>query len=227
MKAAVLRGIRAILFDAVGTLFRARTSVGEIYRDVASGHGVEADANRLEERFQALAQTHGTPADRAGWRDRVRAVFPAPEEFADFDAFFEEVFTVFESGHGWRLYPETRDVLTRLRQVGFSLGVVTNFDDRVVGVLDHLGIGHLFLTVQTPQSSGYRKPDPRIFRQTSRILDVAPAETLMVGDHAVEDLEGSRAAGMHALLVDRRPNPGRASFIIPDLTPLPERVRHP
>lgn len=218
--------VRAILFDAVGTLFRARTSVGEIYREVAIGHGVEADAQRLEERFQAIAEAHGTPTDRAGWRKLVRAVFPAPEEFADFDAFFEEVFTVFRSGSGWRLYPETRDVLTRLSESGFGLGVVTNFDARIVGVLDDLGVGHLFLTVQTPESSGHRKPDPKIFRRASRILGVPPDETLMVGDDPVGDLEGSRAAGMKGLLVDRRADPGQAVFIIPDLTPLPDLVRH-
>lgn len=222
-----LSAVRAILFDAVGTLFRARTSVGEIYRDIAVGHGVEADAQRLEERFRALAEAHGTPTDRSGWRERVRAVFPASEEFADFDAFFEEVFSVFESGTGWRLYPEARDVLTRLTEGGFSLGVVTNFDDRVVRVLDDLGIGYLFLTVQTPESSGYRKPDPRIFLDASRILSVSVAETLMVGDHPVEDFEGARAAGLQSLLVDRRANPGQARFIIPDLTPLPDLVRHP
>lgn len=227
MRDARLKGVRAIAFDAVGTLFRTRTSVGETYRDIAAGHGVEADAAWLEERFQALAKEHGTPADRPGWRERVRSVFPAPEEFVNFDAFFEEVFTVFESGSGWRLYPETREVLSRLSEGGFSLGVVTNFDDRVVGVLDDLGIGHLFLTVQTPESSGYRKPDPRIFLRAARTLGVQPQETLMVGDHAVEDLEGARSAGMHSLLVDRRPHPGQAAFIIPDLTPLPLLLRRP
>jgi putative hydrolase of the HAD superfamily len=101
---------------------------------------------------------------------------------------------------------------------------VTNFDNRVVEVLSGLGVVHYFDTIQTPQSAGFRKPDPRIFLRAAGALRVAggqgasPGRTLMVGDDPLLDLAGAEAAGMTALLVDRRPGPTRSARVIPDLS---------
>ena len=64
-----------------------------------------------------------------------------------FDEFFEEVFGVFERPDSWRLFPETREVLTMLKDQGFELGIISNFDSRLFSVLRGLGIAQLFDTV--------------------------------------------------------------------------------
>jgi len=211
------RPIRAVLFDAVGTLFRSRGTIGEIYSETARAHGVEASPGELDRRFGAITGSGGMPVDKDGWRSLVAAVFGDTGRFLDYDAFFEDVFAVFRSANGWRLYPETATVLRRLSGDGFRLGVVTNFDNRVLEVLDQLGIGRFFDCVQTPESSGFRKPDPRIFLAAAGSVGTRPEQTLHVGDSPADDLEGARRAGMHGLLVDRRENPPAASFIIHDL----------
>ena len=47
---------QVVFFDAVGTLFGVKGSVGQIYRALASHHGVEADAVRLNQAFFQIFQ---------------------------------------------------------------------------------------------------------------------------------------------------------------------------
>ena len=50
---------------------------------------------------------------------------------------------------------------------------------------------------------GYVKPHRSIFEAALSALDVTPAEAAMVGDSAEDDIEGARALGMQAVLIDR------------------------
>jgi putative hydrolase of the HAD superfamily len=196
--------IQAVLFDAVGTLFRSRGSIGDIYSDAAARHGVVASPQELDQRFESLTPAGGLPTTRSGWREFVAGVFETSPSFQDFEAFFDDVFSVFRSGTGWRLFPETMAVLEQLTAQGMRLGLVTNFDNRVVPLLDDLGISGFFDAVQTAESSPFQKPDPRFFLEAGKSLSVTPANTLVVGDDPVQDLQGGQRAGMQALLVDRR-----------------------
>ena len=67
--------------------------------------------------------------------------------------------------------------------------------------------------VLTSRSHGKTKPHETIFRRMLELLGVDAAEAVMVGDTLEDDVEGARAVGMRALLVDRegrfgpRPSP--------------------
>ena len=68
---------------------------------------------------------------------------------------------------------------------------------------------------------GRTKPHPEIFRRALALLDAEPEDAAMIGDSYEDDIEGARALGMKAFLLDRDgryPNePGR----LPDLLALP------
>ena len=85
--------------------------------------------------------------------------------FEGFDEFFEEVFAVFERPDSWRLFPETREVLTMLKEQGFELGIISNFDSRLFSVMRGLGIAELFDTVTISSLAHAAKPSERIFQQ--------------------------------------------------------------
>jgi putative hydrolase of the HAD superfamily len=53
------------------------------------------------------------------------------------------------------------------------------------------------------RSHGRVKPHPTIFQAALDALGVAPGDAVMVGDSLEEDIEGARALGMRAILVDR------------------------
>jgi putative hydrolase of the HAD superfamily len=55
-------------------------------------------------------------------------------------------------------------------------------------------------------------------------MAVGAAEALHVGDSLRDDYEGARAAGLHALLLDRKNQHGDVAERIASLAELPERV---
>lgn len=66
-----------------------------------------------------------------------------------------------------------------------------------------VGIGRYFQDSFNVMRTGYAKPDVRIFHAAAQALQVAPAQVLHIGDDAQLDAVGARAAGMHAVWLNR------------------------
>ena len=210
--------IRAVLFDAVGTLFHSRGTIGEIYGSVARGYGSTADPVAIEDQFVRRTTAEGIPIEKAGWKSLVRSIFAEFGPFRRFDEFFEEVYEVFRTDRGWDCYPETEGVLGTLQQHEYQLGVVSNFDSRLHGVLRDLGIRDYFDAVVTPDSAGYAKPDSRIFLEATSALGAAPGEALFAGDDIGQDFEAAARAGLSSLLISRdRTKPPEDPSTVADL----------
>jgi len=223
--------LRAVLFDAAGTLIEPAEPVGETYARVFAGHGARIPAWRLEDAFARvmrgappLAFPGEPPArvpdlERRWWRDRVRETLRAADSearLADPDAAFEELFARFARPEAWRLRPGAREALASLRAAGLATAVVSNFDGRLPGILEGLGLGvgarpgsgaappRLLDAVVLPADAGCAKPDPRIFhRALARLGGIEPAAALHVGDDPERDLAGARRAGLRAFDVGR------------------------
>ncbi|MEW6296815.1 MAG: HAD-IA family hydrolase, partial [Thermodesulfobacteriota bacterium] len=230
--------IRAVFFDAAGTLLTVRGSVGEIYARLAREHGKEVEAAALEAGFRrcfpqapAMAFPGAAPEqlpelERQWWRDLVQRVFAALGPFPTFDAYFEALFACFAQPQSWQLYPDAEDTLHRLRRRGLRLGVISNFDSRLFGILEGLGIAHFFDSVVISARAGAAKPDRAIFLQALSALDVRPEEALHVGDSYEADVVGARAAGLVPVFIDRHPrrHAETHSFTIASLAELPAVV---
>ena len=67
-----------------------------------------------------------------------------------------------------------------------------------------MGIASSFDVILSSAEVGYKKPDPRIFRDALTRLGTSPGQTLHVGDSIDNDFRGAQAAGLGALLIDRR-----------------------
>jgi putative hydrolase of the HAD superfamily len=67
------------------------------------------------------------------------------------------------------------------------------------------------------------KPSPTIFMAVLEELGVAPEAAVMVGDSLQDDIEGARALGMRAFLVDREGHTG-VEDAIPTLLALPALI---
>jgi HAD superfamily hydrolase (TIGR01662 family) len=106
-----------------------------------------------------------------------------------------------ELHENFELYEDTAPVLDELRRAGLKLGLLTNSSRDVDAFARHHG-----LDVDAAVGSfhhGKTKPHASIFRAVLELLDVDPADAVMVGDTVEDDIEGARALGMHAILVDR------------------------
>lgn len=227
--------LQAVLFDAGDTLFRVRGSVGEVYAAVAARHGVACPAADLEPRFRAafrrmppLGFPGAAPADvpqfeEQWWRTVVRATFDGVA-FADFDAFFDDLYAHFARADVWEVFPDVRPTLAALRGRGLRLAVVSNFDGRLATICRAVGLAAAFDTIVMSGRAGYAKPDPRIFRVALDRLGIATSAALHVGDSEREDVAGARAAGIAALWLRRDGGSAPNIRCISDLRELPARL---
>jgi putative hydrolase of the HAD superfamily len=94
-------------------------------------------------------------------------------------------------------YPHVTMTLVELAKMHIKLGVVSDAPGREAWLrLCYLDFHHLFDAVVTFDDSGERKPNPGPFRKVLQLLNVSPAEGLMVGDWAERDMVGAKQVGM-------------------------------
>jgi putative hydrolase of the HAD superfamily len=143
-------------------------------------------------------------SERLWWFDVVHNVFYRVGMFERFDEFFDHVYEVFADPRSWKLFPEVPPVLGALRRAGLELGIVSNFDSRLFGVLRGLGIAELFDTVTISSLAHAAKPSPKIFELALEQHAVEAGEAMHVGDSLRDDVEGAKKAGLSPVLIDRQ-----------------------
>lgn len=207
--------IKAVFFDAAGTLIKPARSVGESYAAIAAKHGKEVSSTNITERFRTCfdaaprlafpSATEDTVAalERDWWKSLVAQVFEPWSPFVRFEEYFAELFAYFASPNAWTLYPEVLETLTSLKERDLILDVISNFDSRLVRILDGLGAGAQFENIFVSSRVGYAKPDGRIFNAALSYHGLAPAQALHVGDSEINDLRGANQAGLKGILVER------------------------
>ena len=208
--------IRAVTFDVGGTLIEATPSVGSIYASVCRAHGVEVRAEACDRLFETAWYGRGaalppgcdrfssTPGGEDGWwRSVVLEVLEGCGVPRPLAPPIEAFRSAFASPSAWRVFDDVPSTMEVLRRRGCRLGVVSNWDSRLPGLLDRLGLAVHFDSVVCSAIERVEKPHPRIFERVVEELGVPAAEILHVGDDIRADYQGATAAGMSALWIDR------------------------
>ena len=199
-------GVKALAFDVFGTVVDWRGSIVREAAALGAKHGIEAD-------WAAFAD-----AWRAGYRPAMQRVRTGALPWMKIDALHRRILDaiVVEFGmHGveerdldhlnraWhRLDPwpdavpglarlKTRYIITPLSNGNFSL--LTNLAKRARLPWDCIISAELFR---------HYKPDPETYLGTAALLDVAPAELMLVACHP-DDLRAARSAGCRTGYVER------------------------
>ena len=205
-----LDGIRAVAFDAVGTLLEPDPKPALVYSEVGKRHGtglsLAAIASGFREAFDA--QEHcdvlsrlatDETRERTRWREIVGSVL---HDVSDCEACFKELWQHFASSSNWKLAPGTGELLTTLRERKLKLAVASNFDARLHSVLAGFPECRWLHDVVISSEVGWRKPAPEFFAALCRRMECNPSEILFVGDNRTNDYDGAREAGLQALLLD-------------------------
>ena len=202
-----MNDIKAVLFDAGNTLiWLDHPYVVQALRE----HGVETtveglmaaeyDAKLL---FDQLVRA-GTMDDRTRGKMFFAEIFRrvgVPE--SEFPALAQRLFARHAEKNLWgNIRERTVETLEELRRRGYRLGVISNADGRAEEALDAVGLREHFELIVDSGLVGIDKPDPRIFHHALERMGVAPAEAVYVGDIYEIDVQGARAAGMRAILID-------------------------
>ena len=128
-----------------------------------------------------------------------------------------------ERSEVFQLYDDVLPCLETLRENGFRLAVVSNWDNSLHRTLRMFGLTDYFEHVVASLEEGVEKPDPRLFQIALDRMGVQAAQALHVGDSPIDDWQGATDAGMRALVIDRG-NPAPSEARITSLAQLPEAV---
>ncbi|MGI9241173.1 MAG: HAD-IA family hydrolase [Verrucomicrobiales bacterium] len=209
--------IQATVFDAAGTLFHLREPVGVGYSRVALRHGFALDPEAAEIAFRhawksmprfgttSFGKRSGDQAEKAWWRELVSRVLEAasPGACARPDAYFEDLFTEYSKPELWRLFPEVIHTLEELSSRPLRLFVLSNFDSRLLPVLDGHGLLQYFEQIFYSGAIAHAKPSLEAFDHAVSRIGIPAASCLHVGDDPLADWQGARSAGLQVFELDR------------------------
>ncbi len=204
-------GIRAVFFDAVGTLLFPDPPAVEVYSRAATRHGVEIPRDAIRSRFIESFEAEEAADRERGWVtseereiERWRRIVSASlRELADPEACFIELYRHFARPDAWRVNPDAGVLFHSLQSRGMILGLASNYDSRLWPVVDgHPELAPLRDRVVISAAVGHRKPAPQFFAAVADSAGCDPSAILLVGDDLVNDYEGATAAGLEAVLLD-------------------------
>jgi putative hydrolase of the HAD superfamily len=205
--------LRAVFLDIGDTVMRPSPSWERIYATAFAEFGVDVDLEALRGALRA-AYHHGgwglengfEPSEETSFRRTVevdqRAIdglglSPMPE------AFFRRLSQMFMVAANWHVFPEVPATLDALRDRGLVVGAVSNWVWSLPELLHALDLVSRFDFVAASARVGFEKPHPEIFRYALHRAHAQPGEVIHVGDHVDADVEGARALGIEAILIDR------------------------
>ncbi len=116
----------------------------------------------------------------------------------------EAVYGRFTSYDSYRLFEDSLPAIQALKEAGFAVGLISNFEGWLEGMLTQMGVADSFDPMIISGKEGLEKPDPAIFNLALERARLSGSETAYVGDHPRLDVEGSKAVGMTGILIDRK-----------------------
>jgi putative hydrolase of the HAD superfamily len=226
--------IRAVCFDAGATLLHPDPPVEEVYARVFREDGARFGPDAMREallsaweRVQAEPvgdRYGGVSGEEAFWRTFLTGVRASLDGGAVSNAAFGRLAAHFRDPGSWAVYGDVLPTLEDLAARGLALAVISNWDSHLPRLLEALRLAPFFRVVSVSAIEATGKPSPEIFRRTCLRLGVSPAEALHVGDSPRDDVEGARAAGLSALLIDRDERHAGLPDRITTLTEIPRRL---
>lgn len=223
--------IKLISFDAADTLIKLAKSIGDHYACVAQSYGVSADSEVISKNFRTVfANTPPLGADgQKGlnwWASVIERTFSESgfekKDFSNFNKFVEDLYQALAEDKAWVTFSDVLPSLEALRERNIPMIVFSNFDERLVKILEDLYVAKYFERVVCSTQIGYAKPDPKAFLAVAELVKLRPQEILHVGDGYENDYLGAQNAGMQALLLDRKNVEFRANSSIKKVQSLAE-----
>jgi putative hydrolase of the HAD superfamily len=213
-----MRRFKAVFLDAGETMIHPHPSFPELFSNVLGEAGHTVDLERILEtvsvyskRWSETARREGRgpwsvsqEASRAFWLDVYRGFLADLGIEGDRAGLAERMYSTFSDPANYRAYPDVLPALEELRERGYTLGLISNFEEWLELVLEAVELTQFFPVRVISGVEGVEKPDERIFRIALERAGEDPETSVYVGDHPDFDVEAARAVGMFPVLVDRR-----------------------
>ena len=93
-------------------------------------------------------------------------------------------------------FPFAIPTLQKLKEMGYKIGLITNGGHNPQTLkIKMLGLENIFDEIVISGDVGVSKPDPKPFTAFAEKIGIDPKEMMYVGDHPLNDVEGSRRVG--------------------------------
>ncbi|WP_240386504.1 HAD family hydrolase [Asaia bogorensis] len=169
--------IKTAVFDLDGTLIDSLPDLAESGMELLKSYDLHPPS------MEAVRSMIGDGANRLV--DRL-LIYGGDEKRIDRDEATKRFLEIYEprSTSKTRLFPDTQETLTTLRERGIACVICTNKPIKAAqNIIETLGIASLIDAIGGGDSFATRKPDPEHIRNTVRLIHAEPARGIMIGDH--------------------------------------------
>ena len=200
---------RAVLFDVDFTLiYPGPMFRGEGYQAFCARYGMDVDPSKFAHGVASAAPILDLPDDMpynaeifiAYTRhiiEQMGGTGPRIDDCA------REIYEEWAACQHFELYDDVPDVLRELSARGVRIGLISNTHRCLASFQTHFELQGLISATVSSSQHGFMKPHPSIFRAALQLVDVEPADAVMVGDSIRQDIEGAARAGIRGILLHR------------------------
>ena len=191
--------IRGVLFDVDFTLIEPGPMFqGSGYREFCARYGMDVSEDRFPAAVASASRLLEAPDDTpydaeifvAYTRHIVEQMGGTGPEL---DACAREIYAEWASCRHFDLYDDVPETLRALATGGVRVGLVSNSHRSLASFQSHFDLEGLISAAISSPEHGFMKPHPTIFLAALQLMEVDPAESLMVGDSIRHDIDGALA----------------------------------
>lgn len=195
--------MKAMLFDLDNTLMDRDHTFREFAKQLVGEHCETAEAGRKEALIHYMIET-----DRDGYRPKdgffaellENLPWREPMNMDKLKAYYDEHYMSHAQAMRY-----SKECLQHIRSCGIKTGLITNgFTHLQNSKIDTLGLRQWLDVIVISEEAGIRKPDPGIYELALAKLGTTAAETVIIGDHPVNDIWGAAKLGIKGLWLKRK-----------------------
>ena len=210
--------ITAVFFDLYNTLAGFRPSRYEIQSEALADFGISVTPEGILRGYYLadafMSEQNATKPVRSLDRDEQRVFFAEYERRvlrgAGVEVSQEQAWQIWRRirkiDYGLALFDDTIPALNACRQMGLTVGLISNMNQSGDELADSMGLlPYIDLSI-TSHEVGAEKPNPLIFERALERAGARPERAVHVGDQITSDIAGAVNAGINAVLLDRDGN---------------------
>ena len=213
------RKLKLVTFDAMNTLFKVKPNIGQTSCDAVRHLLLQELTSQQEmtvqENFFTVYKNYtkeypnfgyGKISSESFWQNIISDSLKSTGcKFNEDEVKLVTVYLYneYKKADKYSIFPDVFSTLSELEKRGVVMGIISNFDNRLVEILENLKLKQYFKFILCSRIEGVAKPYKDIFKKALSISNIAPDEALHIGDNYQLDYLAAKNYGINALLVNR------------------------